>query len=102
MLSINGLSVLRKKKKKKSGYSTLSCVAFGDSDPSWKVAPIVHDVSSLLRNVDVLFSHVRCSANKVADFVARYVNRHGWLGGGLSRATIFDKVFGLCLEDIAY
>lgn len=38
-------------------------------------------MSSLLHNVNVLFSPVLCSANKVADFVARYVNKHGWLGG---------------------
>lgn len=57
--------------------NVLAWCSYGGLELPWVVAPIIHDVSSLLRNVDVLFSHIRHLANKVANFVARYVNRHG-------------------------
>lgn len=70
--------------------NVIAWCSFGSSDPPWEVAPIISDIRSFLRGVDVSFTHVRRSTNRVADFVARYVARNGWLGSGISRAAIFD------------
>lgn len=71
----------------------LSWFPYGGSDPLWEVAANIYDVSSLFCNIDIVFSHVRQSANKVSDFVTKYVKRNGWIGGGLFRALILDNIF---------
>ena len=58
----------------------------------WEVAANIHDVSSLLRNIDIVFIHVGQSAHKVAYFVTKYVKRNGWIGGDLFRTAILDNI----------
>lgn len=54
------------------------------------------DIKSLCANVEVSFCQFRRSANKVADFIVRHVNKFGWISGDFSRAAMFDQVFDLC------
>lgn len=50
------------------------------------VAPIVSDIKAYSLNLEIVFCKLRRTANKAADFIAKYVNRCGWSGDGLSRA----------------
>lgn len=51
--------------------------------------------ASILEDISIVFCHVRQSANKVADVIAKYVASFGWSSGSLSRATIFNRVANL-------
>ena len=54
------------------------------SDPPWEVAPLILDFKIFVTSLDVNFSYVKRSASKVADYIAKSVNRFVWQGCGVS------------------
>ena len=73
---------------KGDSVNVIAWCSFEGSDPPCEVAPIISDIRSFLIGVDVSFSLVGRSANRVADFVAK----NGWIGSDFSRAAIFDSL----------
>lgn len=71
--------------------NVLERCGFNGSDPPWDIVNIFEDIKSLVRHINVVFCNVRLSANKVTDFIAKYVVRNSWSSGGLSTTTIMAK-----------
>ena len=61
--------------------------------PFWRfgsaldVAPIISDIKAYSLNLEIVFCKLCRITNKAVDFIAKYVNRCGWLGDGLSRVS---------------
>lgn len=53
-------------------FSTGRC-SFGGATP-WDIEALILDIKSLLGSFSVSFCHVNRSANKLADFIAKFVS----------------------------
>lgn len=62
--------------------------------PFWRfgsaldVVPIISDIKAYSLTLEIVFCKLRRTVNKAAYFIAKYVNRCGWSGDGLSRAFL--------------